>query len=28
VIRRILVGYDNANEPKLAAFIGDLLKER
>jgi thiol-disulfide isomerase/thioredoxin len=28
VIRRILVGYDNANEPKLAAFIDELLKER
>jgi thiol-disulfide isomerase/thioredoxin len=28
VIRRILVGYDNANEPKLAAFIDGLLQER
>ena len=28
VIRRILVGYDNANEPRLAALIKQLLDEK
>lgn len=28
VIRRIMVGYDNANEPGLAAFIRQLLNEK
>ena len=28
VIRLIMVGYDDANEPQLAKFIGTLLKEK
>ena len=27
-IRLIMVGYDDANEPKLAKMIEDLLKEK
>ena len=26
-IRLVMVGYDDANEPKLAKMIEDLLKE-
>ncbi len=27
-IRLVMVGYDDANEPKLAKMIEDLLKEK
>jgi len=28
IVRRILVGYDNANEPRLAALIKQLIEEK